>query len=306
MGKFDLNAKKKEREAKEATIPDVMEDSPLAQAYQAVWGSDKESVHYIELSKIVPFVDNEGKGQPFKLNPEKVEQIKFSARDIGIITPLIVRKRGEMYQIISGHHRYEAAKELELLSVPCLVRDVKDEEATLLVVESNIQRMKLCPSEYGAIFCIYLAKRKDMDMSVQEIAGKFGISKKTMYRYANVSKLIHSLQELFDNDTINLDCSDIFVKFSERKQECVAECIGNAGKHITMSVAIAMQTIADEISDDDITTDDFNIVFAPKVKPAFKNKIYTSLAEKYNISDYTEKDLDNLVTELLEEHFSQK
>lgn len=303
MGKFDLNAKKKEREARESCVPDTAEDSPLAQAYQSVWGSDREAIQYMELSKIVPFTDKDGHGQPFKLNREKVEQIKLSAKDIGIITPLIVRRQGNVFQIISGHHRYEAAKELQLLSVPCIVRDIKDNEAETLVVESNIQRMRLLPSEYGAIFRVYLAKRKDMEISVQEIAEKFGVSKKTMYRYANVSRLVSELQELFDADIINLDCSDVFVKFSEENQQSVAEYIKGSGKHITLSVAIAMEKVA---SDGNVLPDSFGVIFAPKVKPVYRNKVYSSIAERYDISTtYTEKELDDLVTQLLEEHFNK-
>lgn len=97
----------------------------------------KEKITVIEISRLKPYMDKNG-GQPYKINPKKVEQIAASAMDIGIITPLCVRPKGEIYEVICGHHRLEAAKSLGQISVQCIVKNYSDEEVFKILTESNI------------------------------------------------------------------------------------------------------------------------------------------------------------------------
>lgn len=218
MGKINLNAMKQARKEQEIETP-VPE--ALEQAYANVWGKDKETVQYIELNHIVPFADQRGRTQPFKISEEKVSQIKLSASDIGIVTPLIVRKVGAEYQIISGHHRYIAAKELEMLTVPCVVREISDDEAIKYVTECNIQRSRLLPTEYAEIYARYMEMRNDIDMTAQEIADKFAISKKSLYRYIKILDLTDDLKKMIDEDKLHTDTAEIFCGFSVDEQDAV-------------------------------------------------------------------------------------
>ena len=264
--------------------------------------SSKETVQYIELNHIVPFTDKVGKSQPFRISDDKVAQIKLSAADIGIVTPLIVRKVGADYQIISGHHRYIAAQQLEMLTVPCVVREITDDDAVKYVAECNIQRSKLLPTEYAEIYARYMGMRQDIDMTVQEIADKFGISKKSLYRYIKILDLTDDLKKLIDEDKLHTDTAEIFCGFSTNEQDAVYEFVQQTGKKVNRAMAKAMERITQE---HEVTSyEDFLPVLEQPRKPV-RNKLYSSFAEKYSVN-YSEKEWDSLVSELLTKHFESK
>ncbi len=274
----------------------------LVDSYTSTWGSTTEKVEEIPLTSLKLFELN-GSKQPFNINQEKIEQIKLSAKDIGIITPLIVRKVDDGYQIVSGHHRYLVAKELELLSVPCIVRSIPDEVVYKYVVESNIQRVRVYPSEYGQIFTRYMAVRQDVDMTAQEIAQKFGLSKKTMYRYINVTKLVSSLQRFVDDGLVSLDAVDVICQLAEDDQTVVCEYLEFTHRKILVALA---KKIVQAVCDGEHLTKDMVILLADgKPKKKYKNRLYNTLAESYSI-DCTERDLDKLVLKLLTEYFSKR
>lgn len=277
-------------------------DTPktLVDTYTSTWGSTTEKVEEISLDKL-KFFEMNGISQPFNINQEKINQIKLSAKDIGIITPLIVRKVDSYYQIISGHHRYLVAKELELLSVPCIVRNINDEQVYKYVAESNIQRFKIYPSEYGNIFLRYMEVRKDIDLTAQEIADKFGLSKKTMYRYINVTKLIPELQTLTDKDLISLDAVDILSKLSIENQKVINEYLLKNNKKIMVGTAkkIYLFTTNNNI----LTVKDIENMISNKSKK-YKNRLYNIIAKDKNIN-CTEKELDTLVLNFLNDYFSK-
>lgn len=277
-------------------------DTPktLVDTYTSTWGSTTEKVEEISLDKL-KFFEMNGISQPFNINQEKINQIKLSAKDIGIITPLIVRKVDSYYQIISGHHRYLVAKELELLSVPCIVRNISDEQVYKYVAESNIQRFKIYPSEYGNIFLRYMEVRKDIDLTAQEIADKFGLSKKTMYRYINVTKLIPELQTLTDKDLISLDAVDILSKLSIENQKVINEYLLKNNKKIMVGTAKKIYSFT--TNNDILTVKDIeNMIYSKSKK--YKNRLYNIIAKDKNIN-YTEKELDTLVLNFLNDYFSK-
>jgi ParB family chromosome partitioning protein len=273
----------------------------LVDSYTSTWGSTTERVEEIPLNKL-QFFELNGLKQPFNINHEKIEQIKLSAKDIGIITPLIVRKVNNNYQIVSGHHRFLVAKELGLLSVPCIVRNIPDDVVYKYVTESNIQRLRVYPSEYGQIFLRYMELRHDIDMTAQEIAEKFGLSKKTMYRYINVTKLTDKLQKFVDEGLISLDSVDIICQLSEKNQRAIYEYIEFSNKKVMVSLA---KKISQAVTDGENLTKKMIIKLADdKPKKKYKNKVYNTLAESYNIN-CSEKELDELTLKLLQEHFSK-
>lgn len=283
---------------------DGFSDSPLSNAYTDVWGSSMEKIERLNINQLCHFSDDNGNSQPFRLNENKIKQIISSADDVGIITPLIVRKISEnMYQIISGHHRYEAAKALEMLTVPCVVRDISDEKAFQIVSESNIQRDKMLPTEYGRIFAEYLKKRNDIDLTAKEIADKFGISAKTMYRYINVVKLIPKLQTYADEEKILLAAADIISGFSIGNQESVAEYLERPdSRKITPVIVKQFAKIIDDYGGDDVPAHELANLFRPKPKPRFKNGVYNKLAERFSFES-SEQELDELAERLLAEYF---
>lgn len=282
------------------------ETSPLAQSYENMWGSSYEKVESIDLSLLYHYEDENGSSQPFKLNKEKISQIMASAEDIGIITPLIVRRTSDStYQIIAGHHRYEAARRLNMLSVPCVVRNITNDEAFQIVTESNIQRDKTLPSEYGMIFTEYMKRRSNEDITADEIAAKFGFVKKTLYRYLNVAKLIPQLQIFVDMEKIQLAAVEIIVKFSEGNQRAIHDYLARPdSRKITPVIAKQFAEIIESYNGEDVPVHEFSKLFIPKPKPKYKSSIYNSLSSRFNINK-SEKELDELAERLLVEYFER-
>ncbi len=306
MAKIDFTAMKNSRKAAEDKIEDNV-PAELEESYTSVWGNNKENVIYIETTRLIPFVDKYGNTQPFKLNEKKVNQIAASAKDIGIITPLTVRTKGDLYEIIAGHHRLEAAKQIGQLKVPCIVRKYTDEEMYTVLAESNIQRDRTLPSEYGRIFARYMEIRKSEDLTAEEIADKFDISKKTMYRYINVHSLIPELQDMTDNKIINIAAVDVIAQFSEDEQTAFAAVLEE--EKIVFSAAMAKQLKAlSDNADGELTEDDIRILFEHKssVQKQEKRSISNSVVNKYFKSDTSDKEIEKTITKALEMYFSNK
>ena len=218
------------------------------------------------------------------------------------MTPLIVRKVGADYQIISGHHRYIAAQQLEMLTVPCVVREITDDDAVKYVAECNIQRSKLLPTEYAEIYARYMGMRQDIDMTVQEIADKFGISKKSLYRYIKILDLTDDLKKLIDEDKLHTDTAEIFCGFSTDEQDAVYEFVQQTGKKVNRAMAKAMERITQE---QEVTSYEDFLPVLEQPRKSVRNKLYSSFAEKYSVN-YSEKEWDSLVSELLTKHFESK
>lgn len=306
MAKIDFTAMKNSRKAAEDQIEDNI-PAELEESYTSVWGSNKENIIYIETTRLIPFVDKYGNTQPFKLNEKKVSQIAASAKDIGIVTPLTVRAKGDLYEIIAGHHRLEAAKQIGQLKVPCIVRKYTDEEMYTVLAESNIQRDRTLPSEYGRIFARYMEIRKSEDLTAEEIAAKFDISKKTMYRYINVHTLIPELQDMTDNKTINIAAVDVLAQLSEDEQTAFATVLEE--EKIVFSAAMAKQLKAlSDNADGELAEDDIRILFEHKgsVQKPEKRSISSSVVNKYFNPNTSDEEIEETIVKALKMYFSHK
>ena len=306
MAKIDFTAMKNSRKAAEDQIEDNI-PAELEESYTSVWGSNKENIIYIETTRLIPFVDKYGNTQPFKLNEKKVSQIAASAKDIGIVTPLTVRAKGDLYEIIAGHHRLEAAKQIGQLKVPCIVRKYTDEEMYTVLAESNIQRDRTLPSEYGRIFARYMEIRKSEDLTAEEIAAKFDISKKTMYRYINVHTLIPELQEMTDNKTINIAAVDVLAQLSEDEQTAFATVLEEEKIVFSAAMAKQLRTLSDN-AENELTEEDIRTLFERKssVQKPEKRSISSSVVSKYFKPDISDKEVEDTIAKALEMYFSHK
>ena len=106
--------------------------------------NNEESAIDIKVDEIIPFQNH-----PFKVkDDESMEELVRSIRLNGILTPVIIRPvEGNMYEMISGHRRLHAAKVLGLDAIPALIRDLSDDDATIIMVDTNLQREEILPSE---------------------------------------------------------------------------------------------------------------------------------------------------------------
>ena len=170
----------------------------------------KEKVEEIDISLLDTFKDH-----PFKvLDNEDFKKLTESVKDNGILEPIIVRKKeNDRYEIISGHRRKRACELNGYTKIPCLIRDMSDDEAIIYMVDSNMHREQILPSEKAYAYKLKLdalkhqGKRNDLTScpvgdklkSVQYLADDVDDSARNIYRYVRLTELIPTLLQYVDN-----------------------------------------------------------------------------------------------------------
>ncbi len=204
-----MNEKKKQ----EIPMPFKLDDFFTTQESR-----DEENREHIELINL-DLIDD-FKEHPFKvIDNEELEQLKESIRQSGVLSPVIVRKKeDDRYEMISGHRRKFACQKLGLKSIPCIVKDLTLDEATIFMVDSNLQREKLLPSEKAFAYKMkmnaishqgtYLQNGDtsrqlgDKLKSVDILAAKSNDSARQIHRYIRLTYLVPELLEMVDNSEI--------------------------------------------------------------------------------------------------------
>lgn len=160
------------------------------------------------------------KNHPFKVvDDEKMLDTAESAKKYGILIPAIIRPKGNgRYEMISGHRRKRACELANISEMPCIIRNLTDDEATIIMVDSNLQREQILPSERAFAYKMKLdamkrqGQRNDLTSSqvatkldsATKIGGENGESRDTVYRYIRLTYLIPELLQLVDNHYLNL------------------------------------------------------------------------------------------------------
>lgn len=171
--------------------------------------SGEESAMEIELRLIHPF-----KNHPFKVvDDEKMQDLVESIRVNGVLSPVLLREAGHgQYEMISGHRRMHAAELAGLDSIPAIIRDLNDDEATIVMVDANIQREELLPSEKAFAFKMKMDAMRhqgatsghDVQKLTQQIVGEeSGFSGRQITRYIRLTELIPELLEMVDSKRIS-------------------------------------------------------------------------------------------------------
>ena len=175
-----------------------------------------EKVQEIEINNIFDFPEH-----PFKVkDDEKMQEMVKSIKEYGVILPVIVRPKGNgTYEMISGHRRKRACELAGIKQIKCIVKNLTDDEATILMVDSNIQREEILPSEKAFAYKLKLeamkhqGKKIDIDeetstpmvakLRTDEILGEeVGESRENIRRYIRLTKLIPELLDEVDNKRI--------------------------------------------------------------------------------------------------------
>lgn len=167
----------------------------------------KEEVVELNVKDICDFPKH-----PFKINNDlNYEELKNSIIESGVLVPTIVRKKDDgKYEMLSGHRRKKICEEQGIKKIPCIVKDISDEEAIILMVDSNLQRDKILPSEKAMAYKMKYDAMKSMTPSVSnkrkdEILGEqVGESREQIRRYIRLNNLIPELLQLVD-DTVLKD-----------------------------------------------------------------------------------------------------
>lgn len=178
-------------------------------------------------------------GHPFRVaSGEEMEQLKDSIREYGVLSPLLVRPRGDgRYEIVSGHRRKAACEALGITELPVLVRDMTDDEAVILMVDSNIQREHILPSEKAFAYKMKMEAIKHqgkrgvptssqvgMKLQTMDIVGQeSGDSRNQVHRYIRLTHLIPSILQMVDEYQIAFNPAVEISYLTEEHQRMLKE-----------------------------------------------------------------------------------
>ena len=178
----------------------------IVMAENQVQNPQTEKVISLSASLLEPF-----QGHPFRVaSGEEMEQLKESIREYGVLSPLLVRPRGDgRYEIVSGHRRKAACESLGITELPVLVRNMTDDEAVILMVDSNIQREHILPSEKAFAYKMKMEAVKHQGKApTADSCGQLGHksrdslseteSGRTVQRYIRLTHLIPSILQMVD------------------------------------------------------------------------------------------------------------
>ena len=175
----------------------------------------KKKVEQIDISLIDEFKDH-----PFRvIQDEDFNKLKESIKKNGVFDATIVRLKDDgRYEMISGHRRLLACKLLNYKEIPCIVEEMTREEAIIRMVDSNIHREKILPSEKGKAYRMKYEAIKHQGISSGQIDQKLtaeiigdinGESEKTVRRYIRLTYLITEIQQLVDNNELNIKPTEV-------------------------------------------------------------------------------------------------
>ena len=208
---------------------------PFKSLDELLGADDAAGITELPVADIHPFSDH-----PFKVNNDKrMEELIQSIKENGVMTPILVRPVSEGgYELISGHRRIHAATLLGLSSIPAVIREMDDDEAVIAMVDSNIQRDALLPSEKAYAYKMRMdavrhqgrrtepTSRQFVEkLSADETGTLFGESGRQVQRYVRLTELIPDLLSLIDARKIGF-CQGVELSYlSKDDQECLYDII---------------------------------------------------------------------------------
>jgi len=277
---------------------------------------NEESAMEIEISKIHPF-----KNHPFKvLDDEKMQDLVESVKINGILTPVLLRMdENEEYEMVSGHRRMHAAQLAGLTTIPAIVRELSDDDAIVAMVDANIQREELLPSEKAFAYKMKLDAMKrqgirtDLTLSQNEtklrsdevLSKQVGESRAQVQRFVRLTELIPELLDLVDNKKLQFTVAVNISYIDKEVQEWIYEYISDTGFIKPKQIASLRNQLNDgPINQIQMLSIFNNCVMAKKVSRSltFSEKKLT----KYFPDDYTAKDMEQVIESLLEKWMQEQ
>ena len=271
----------------------------------------REQVQQIPIGELFPF-----KNHPFKvLDDESMQRTVESVEQYGVLSPLIARPRPEGgYEIISGHRRQHAAQLAGLDALPVIVRQMDDDAAVLLMVDSNLQRENILPSERAFAYKMKLeaiknqGARSDLTsgqivqkskLSIERVAEDAGEGYKTVQRFIRLTNLIPELLDMVDEKKIAFNPAVELSYLDESQQRDFLEAMNDTQNATSLSQAQRLKKLAQE------GHFSYDVAFAvmgeEKKDELDKVVIKNDTLRKYFPRSYTPKQMEDTIIKLLEQ-----
>lgn len=273
---------------------------------------NEEAAMDIEIYKISGF-----KGHPFKVvDDEKMQELVESIKANGVLSPVLIRPTGmDTYEMISGHRRLHAAQLAGLTAIPSIIREMTDDEAVIAMVDANIQREELLPSEKAFAYKMKMdAMRRTAGRPAKEnvrqnvgnyetadIIGKDnGESGRQVQRYIRLTELIPELLDYLDLKKIQFTAAVEISYLDKEIQRWLFEYIRDNGLVKPKQIALLRKACKTGIMTEGKLIAILNDS-QPGRTPSTKNLISEKKLRKYFPADYTEEDMRSVIVELLEQ-----
>ena len=269
----------------------------------------REQVQQIPIGELFPF-----KNHPFKvLDDESMQRTVESVEQYGVLSPLIARPRPEGgYEIISGHRRQHAAQLAGLDTLPVIVRNMDDDAAVLLMVDSNLQRENILPSERAFAYKMKLEALKNQGarsdltsaqvapkLSTEKIGEEVGMSKDNVKRYIRLTNLVPELLDMVDEKKIAFNPAVELSYLDESQQRDFLEAMNDTQNAPSLSQAQRLKKLAQE------GHFSYDVAFAvmgeEKKDELDKVVIKNDTLRKYFPRSYTPKQMEDTIIKLLEQ-----
>ena len=269
----------------------------------------REQVQQISIDDLHPFTNH-----PFKvLDDEAMTRTVESIAQYGVLAPLIARPRpdGDGYEIISGHRRQYAAKLAGLDTLPVIVRQMSDDAAVILMVDSNLQREHILPSERAFAYKMKLdaiknqGARSDLTsthvaqkLSVEKVGDDAGVSKDTIRRFIRLTNLVPELLDMVDEKKISFNPAVELSYLDESQQRAFLEAMDGTQNAPSVSQAQQLKKMAQcgEFTYEKA----FDILGQEKKSEQDTVTIKNDILRKYFPRSYTPRQMEEKIIQLLD------
>jgi len=270
----------------------------------------REQVRQIPIGELFPF-----KNHPFKvLDDDSMSDTVESVKQYGVLSPLIARPRPKGgYEIISGHRRQHAAELAGLETLPVIVRQMDDDAAIILMVDSNLQREHILPSERAFAYKMKLDAMKNQgtrsDLTSTQVVSKLrsneklgaenNQSRETVRRFIRLTNLIPELLDMVDNKTVSFNPAVELSYLSPEQQQEVIRAMDDTQNFPSVSQAKRIKKLA---QDGTFTTETVVAIMGEEKKRELDTvTIKNDTLRKYFPRNYTPKQMEDTIIKLLEQ-----
>lgn len=271
----------------------------------------KEFISQLSPDKLTPFEKH-----PYQVREDTaMDELVESIRVHGVLSPLLARPKGEGYELVSGHRRRLAAQKLGLPTVPVLVREMTDDEAVILMVDSNLQRENLLPSEKAFAYKMKLEAMKHQGKSTSckvctksrtdEMIGKHeSVSARTIQNYIRLTNLVPPLLQMVDDGRIAFSPAVELSYLTRDEQAELWDLIGREDATPSLSQALRMKQLSREAK----LTPEVLYAILTEEKPNQKEqiRIKTESLRKYFPRNYSAQQMEREIIKLLEARYRAK
>ena len=271
-----------------------------------------EKIQEIPLSELHPF-----KNHPFKVkDDEAMMETADSIKQYGVLVPAIARPDPEGgYELVAGHRRHRASELAEKETMPVIVRDLDDDAATIIMVDSNLQRESLLPSERAFAYkmkldamkhqgervdltCSQVGNKLEGKKSSEILAEQVGQSKNQIFRYIRLTELIPELMDMVDEKKIALNPAYELSFLKKEEQVDLLDAVDSEQATPSLSQAQRLKKYSQE---GHLTLDMMRVIMGEEKKSDLERVTFTSdTLRKYFPKSYTPQRMQETIIKLLE------